>query len=101
MALPVTLLSQPLDSTSETKIGPSPSATQGGFGRTLQQALIDVSQSQSAATGAENAVASGNPGASASTALVLSDQAEIGWNAVVAVRNEAVSAYQTMANMQI
>ncbi|MGH7057888.1 MAG: flagellar hook-basal body complex protein FliE, partial [Acetobacteraceae bacterium] len=68
---------------------------------TLQRALNDVSRSQEAATAAENAVAAGKPGASMSTALVLSDRAEIGWNAVVAVRNEVVSAYQTMMNMQI
>ncbi len=101
MGLPVTLLSQAHDSTSETRVGLSSSGNQDGFGKTLQQALTDVSQSQTAATTAENAVASEKPGASASTALVLSDQAEIGWNAVVAVRNEVVSAYQTMVNMQI
>ncbi|HUC18047.1 MAG TPA: flagellar hook-basal body complex protein FliE [Acetobacteraceae bacterium] len=101
MALPVTLVSQVHGSTSEAGTGFSPSAAQDGFGKTLQKALSNVSQSQSMATVAEDAVASGKPGASASTALVLSDQAEIGWNAVVAVRNEMVSAYQTMVNMQI
>ncbi len=101
MGLPITLVSQTHDSTPETRIGLLSSGNQDGFAKTLQQALTDVSQSQTAATRAENAVASDQPGASASAALVLSDQAEIGWNAVVAVRNEVVSAYQTMVNMQI
>lgn len=71
------------------------------FLSTLQGALTEVSGNQAAATEAENAVAAGVPGASMATALVLSDKAEIGWNAVVAVRNEVVSAYQTLSNMQI
>jgi flagellar hook-basal body complex protein FliE len=53
------------------------------------------------ANNAEQAVASGAAGASMSSALVLSDRAEIGFNATVAVRNELVSAYQTVMNMQI
>jgi flagellar hook-basal body complex protein FliE len=101
MVLPVIPPPQFSNFNADSGMGPSPSVNRQGFGATLQQALADVSQSQTAATSAENAVASGEPGASTSTALVLSDRAEIGWNAVVAVRNEVVSAYQTMTNMQI
>jgi flagellar hook-basal body complex protein FliE len=101
MALPVIPLPPAGNSGGEAGIGPAPPADRQGFGATLQQALTDVSQSQAAASSAENAVASGESGASTSTALVLSDRAEIGWNALVAVRNEVVSAYQTMTNMQI
>jgi flagellar hook-basal body complex protein FliE len=101
MALPAIPFKLAGGSGAESATGPSSSGEQQGFGATLQQALADVSQSQAAASTAENAVAAGEPGASTSTALVLSDRAEIGWNAVVAVRNEVVSAYQTMTNMQI
>ncbi len=101
MALPVIPLPLSGNSGAESGAGASPSGDARGFGATLRQALADVSQSQATATAAENAVAAGEPGASMSTALVLSDRAEIGWNAVVAVRNEVVSAYQTMMNMQI
>lgn len=68
---------------------------------TVQNALGEVSNAQHQAAGAEQAVAAGAPGASTSTALVLSDRAELEWSAVVAVRNEMVSAYQTVMNMQI
>ncbi len=73
----------------------------GSFFHTIHEALSSVSHDQSAATRAETAVASGKPGASQATALVLSDRAELGWTGVVAVRNELVSAYQTLSNMQI
>lgn len=73
----------------------------GSFLSTIHNALSAVSGAQEAAVSAENAVASGKPGASQATALVLSDRAELGWNGVVAVRNEVVAAYQTLSNMQI
>lgn len=68
---------------------------------TIHSALAAVSGAQEDATSAEGAVAAGKPGASQATALVLSDRAELGWTSVVAVRNEVVSAYQTLSNMQI
>jgi len=68
---------------------------------TVHAALNAVSEAQHVATSAETAVAEGKPGASQATALVLSDRAELGWTGVVAVRNEVVSAYQTLTNMQI
>lgn len=73
----------------------------GSFFHTIHDALSSVGQSQAAATKAETAVAAGKPGASQATALVLSDRAELGWTGIVAVRNEVVSAYQTLSNMQI
>lgn len=75
--------------------------TASSFLGTVNHALNAVSDTQSRAGQAENAVAEGKPGASQATALVLSDRAELGWSGVVAVRNEVVSAYQTLANMQI
>lgn len=71
------------------------------FLETVHSALNAVSRDQGAAAAAESAVAAGRPGASQATALVLSDRAELGLTAVVAVRNEVVSAYQTLTNMQI
>lgn len=68
---------------------------------TLRHAFSMVSQSQTDAAAAEHAVVANAPGASMATALVLSDKAEINWNAMVAVRNEVVSAYQSIMNMQI
>lgn len=71
------------------------------FLATMNQALMGISQNQASANNAEQAVATGAPGASMASALVLSDRAELGFNATVAVRNELVSAYQTVMNMQI
>jgi flagellar hook-basal body complex protein FliE len=73
----------------------------GDFLSTISQALGATSQDQAAASDAENGVAAGKPGASMASALVLSDRAELAWNAVVAVRNEVVSAYQSVMNMTI
>ncbi len=73
----------------------------GSFLATIHAALDAVSQAQNSASAAETAVAAGKPGASQASALILSDRAELGWTGVVAVRNEIVSAYQTLTNMQI
>lgn len=92
----------PITGVSSPSAIPSQSDQNGGnFIDTLTSALQGVSEAQGAASSAETAVATGAPGASMASALVLSDKAEIGFNAVVAVRNEVVSAYQTLMNMQI
>jgi flagellar hook-basal body complex protein FliE len=59
-----------------------------------------VSATQKSAATAEGSYAAGVPGASIGQALVASDRAEVAWNATVAVRNEVVSAYQSIMNMQ-
>ena len=101
MSLPVSALSA-VTQVAQTVSGTA-GATRGAgaFTGTLQHALVAVSQSQTAAHAAEHAVAADAPGASMATALVLSDKAEVNWNATVAVRNEVVSAYQSIMNMQI
>lgn len=72
----------------------------GHFSSLVANALQDVSSQQSAATSAEAAYAAGTPGATLGKALVASDRATVAWNATVAVRNEVVSAYQSIMNMQ-
>jgi len=66
----------------------------------VDSALRGVSSAQQNAAMAEQNFATGVPGASLGQAVVSSDRAEIAWNAVVAVRNEAVSAYSSVMNMQ-
>jgi len=66
----------------------------------VNSALQNVSATQNAAASAEQSYAAGAPGASLPKALVASDRAEVAWNATVAVRNEIVSAYQSIMNMQ-
>jgi flagellar hook-basal body complex protein FliE len=66
----------------------------------VNEALQGVSGAQAQASTAEAGYTIGAPGATLGKALVASDQAEVGWNATVAVRNEVVSAYQSIMNMQ-
>jgi flagellar hook-basal body complex protein FliE len=66
----------------------------------IDSALRGVSDTQASASTAEANYASGVPGASLGKALVASDRAEVAWNATVAVRNEVVSAYQSVMSMQ-
>ncbi|GAN80044.1 flagellar hook-basal body complex protein FliE [Acidocella aminolytica] len=72
----------------------------GQFLSLVADALQGVSAQQSAATSAEAGYAAGVPGATLGKALVANDRAEVAWNATVAVRNEVVSAYQAVMNMQ-
>ena len=67
----------------------------------VNSALTNVSSAQRAATKAESSYAAGLPGATLGNALINSDRAEVAWNATVAVRNEVVSAYQSIMNMPL
>jgi len=75
-------------------------AITGNFLDVVNSALQGVSDSQSSAATAEAGYATGAPGATLGAALVSSDKAEVAWNATVSVRNEIVSAYQSIMNMQ-
>jgi flagellar hook-basal body complex protein FliE len=76
------------------------SVPQPGFLDTLNHALQGVSTAQSQATAAEAGFTAGVPGATLAKALVANDRAAVAWNATVAVRNELVTAYQSVMNMQ-
>lgn len=100
-ALPVPALAaltgqEGTSSTAFSTTGAAPS----GFFDTLNQALQSVSTAQSEATAAQAGFTAGVPGATLAKALVASDHAAVAWNATVAVRNELVSAYQSVMNMQ-
>jgi flagellar hook-basal body complex protein FliE len=96
-ALAIPALGGALGQTSSSAAASSPHL---GFFDTLNQALQSVSTTQSQATTAEAGFAAGVPGATLAKALVSSDRAAVAWNATVAVRNELVSAYQSVMNMQ-
>lgn len=81
--------------------GDAPSTSPApGFLDLVNNALHGVSAAQASAATAEAGYTIGAPGATLGKALVASDQAEVAWNATVAVRNEVVSAYQSIMNMQ-
>ena len=76
----------------------SPAA--GHFLDLVNGALQDVSAAQNNAAVAQAGYVTGAPGATLAKALVANDRAEVAWNATVAVRNEVVSAYSSIMNMQ-
>jgi flagellar hook-basal body complex protein FliE len=92
--LPVLGVTPPQDGSSPT------SSPQPGFLDTLNQALQSVSAAQGQATTAEASFSAGVPGATLAKALVANDRAAVAWNATVSVRNELVTAYQSVMNMQ-
>jgi flagellar hook-basal body complex protein FliE len=75
-------------------------ASSGDFLSLVDSALRSVSDTQNAAATAESGYSVGASGATLGNALVASDRAEVAWNATVAVRNEVVSAYQSVMSMQ-
>jgi len=79
---------------------PTGATATGNFLDVVNAALQGVSATQNDASKAEAGYAIGAPGASLGTALAASDRAEVAWNATVSVRNEVVSAYQSIMNMQ-
>jgi flagellar hook-basal body complex protein FliE len=84
-------------------IGGSSAASSSGSGDFLSlvnSALRGVSDTQNAAAAAQSGYTVGASGATLGNALVASDRAEVAWNATVAVRNEVVSAYQSVMSMQ-
>ncbi len=85
---------------SKASAAPQNAASAGHFLNAINNALTNVSDLQGNAATAEAQIAAGTPGASLAKALVGSDRAEIAWTATVAVRNEVVSAYQSIMNMQ-
>ena len=72
----------------------------GNFLSLVDSALRSVTDTQNAAAAAESGYTVGASGATLGNALVASDKAEVAWNATVAVRNEVVSAYQSVMSMQ-
>jgi flagellar hook-basal body complex protein FliE len=81
--------------------GPEAQAAAGAnFVDLINGALTNVSADQKDAAVQEAGVAAAAPGANLGRALVASDRAEVAWNATVAVRNEVVTAYQSIMNMQ-
>ncbi len=99
-----TILALANHTTSPLAVGSSTIATgtgSGSFFDMIDNALKNVSAAQQSATSAETSYAAGLPGATLGKALISSDRAEVAWNATVAVRNEVVSAYQSIMNMPL
>jgi flagellar hook-basal body complex protein FliE len=93
-------ITQAVSALGATSSGPATATQPGNFADLINTALQNVSTTQGAASTAEANYAAGVPGATLGNALVSSDRAEVAWNATVGVRNEVVSAYSSIMNMQ-
>jgi flagellar hook-basal body complex protein FliE len=71
------------------------------FGTALADALKSVSQAQSEATRMQREVQLDNPTVSLEETMVAMQRAQIGFQAVVSVRNRLVQAYTDIMNMQV
>jgi flagellar hook-basal body complex protein FliE len=71
------------------------------FATAMDQALRSVSRSQSEASRLQREVQLDNPTVSLEETMVAMQRAQIGFQAVVQVRNRLVQAYSDVMNMQV
>ncbi len=71
------------------------------FGDAMTQALKSVSASQDQATQMQREVQLDNPNVSLEDTMVAIQKSQIGFSAVLQVRNRLVSAYTDIMNMQV
>jgi flagellar hook-basal body complex protein FliE len=76
-------------------------AAGGGFRAELADALKSVSASQDEATRLQREVALDNPKVSLEQTMIAMQKSQLGFQAVLQVRNRLVSAYTEIMNMQV
>lgn len=74
---------------------------QGGFKAAMNDALKSVSQSQTEAQRLQRELSLDNPTVSLEQTMMAMQKAQIGFQAVVQVRNRLAQAYSDIMNMQI
>jgi len=74
---------------------------QGGFKAAMSDALKSVSQTQMQADGLQRELSLDNPTVSLEQTMMAMQKAQIGFQAVVQVRNRLAQAYSDIMNMQI
>lgn len=83
-----------LESATRAVSGPS-------FGDTLKRAIGGVNESQLESRRLAEAFELGDPKVDLARVMIASQQAQVGFKAVVEVRNRVVQAYQDVMNMPI
>ncbi|MBB5205904.1 flagellar hook-basal body complex protein FliE [Inhella inkyongensis] len=73
----------------------------GNFGDAMKVALQSVSQQQSKAQALQRELQLDNPTVSLEETMVAMQKSQIGFQAVLQVRNRLVSAYSDIMNMQV
>ncbi|MEJ7137385.1 flagellar hook-basal body complex protein FliE [Comamonadaceae bacterium SL12-8] len=82
--------------------GPGASAAQpGGFRAALTDALGEVSAAQGESRRMQQELQLGNPAVSLEDTMVAMQKSQIGFQAVLAVRNRLVQSYSEIMNMQV
>src|SRR5690242_16700510 len=76
-------------------------AAGGGFESLLRGAIANVSESQQAAEGLAQRFEMGDSSADLSSVMLASAKAQVGFKAMIEVRNRLVNAYQEIMNMPI
>ena len=76
-------------------------AEAGGFRAAMDQALQGVSQTQSEAEGLRREFLLGNPTVSLESTVMSMAKAQVGFQAVLQVRNRLAQAYSDIMNMQV
>jgi flagellar hook-basal body complex protein FliE len=76
-------------------------AAKSDFGTAMAQALKGVSDAQNDATRMQNELQMDNPTVSLEQTMVQMQKAQIGFQAVLSVRNRLVQSYTDIMNMQV
>lgn len=79
----------------------SPAGSQVSFSDSLKSALAKVSANQLESKRLRTAFELGEPGVDLTKIMLASQEAQIGFKAVVEVRNRLVQAYQDVMNMPV
>jgi len=83
-------------------IGPVTAPVEGaGFQDAMAQALRSVSESQQASQQMQREFSLGNPSVSLEATMVAMQKSQIGFQAVLGVRNRMLQAYTEIMNMQV
>lgn len=81
--------------------GPAPHSGPSEFATLLKRGIDEVNRSEQRADAMEDAFTRGAPGVSLSQVVVQVEKAGVSFQALNAVRNRLVSAYQDIMNMQM
>ena len=82
-------------------LGRTPGVGKADFGTAMAQALKQVSDTQNEASRMQNELQLDNPTVSLEQTMVQMQKAQVGFQAVLSVRNRLVQSYTDIMNMQV
>jgi len=86
---------------NKTSVQPGADATGPEFAKLLKNSIDQVNETQQNAAGLATAFDSGDPSVNLSEVMVAIQKANISFQAMTQVRNNLVSAYKEVMNMQV